>query len=52
MSERMLWPNLDKVGPCDEVKFVLCDRADYEYARRLIAERGLVGRAACCSRRS
>lgn len=44
MSERMHWPNLEKLGPRDEVKFVLADRADYEYARRVVAEHGLAGR--------
>jgi 7-carboxy-7-deazaguanine synthase len=36
-----LWTNLDKLGPRDEIKFVLADRADYEYARELIRNREL-----------
>ena len=28
----------------DEVKFVIADRADYEYARRVVAEHGLADR--------
>jgi 7-carboxy-7-deazaguanine synthase len=44
MSERMHWPNLEKLGPRDEVKFVLADRVDYDYARRVVAEYGLAGR--------
>jgi 7-carboxy-7-deazaguanine synthase len=40
----MEWGNLDLVGAKDEVKFVLADRADYEWARGLVRERGLAGR--------
>jgi 7-carboxy-7-deazaguanine synthase len=39
MSERMRWENLAALKPGDEVKFVLADRRDYEYARRVIGER-------------
>jgi len=42
--ENNLWSNLDELGPEDEVKFVLRDRADYDWARTVIAERGLAGR--------
>ena len=38
------WPNLDVVGPRDEVKFVIANRADYEFARRVVRERGLAAR--------
>src|ERR1700758_2657134 len=31
-------PNLDALTPRDEVKFVIADRADYEYARDFIRE--------------
>jgi 7-carboxy-7-deazaguanine synthase len=41
---RNLWRNLDDLRPQDEVKFVVVDRADYEWARRVIAERGLDAR--------
>lgn len=34
-----LWDNLARLSPEDEVKFVLCDRADYEWARNLLTER-------------
>jgi 7-carboxy-7-deazaguanine synthase len=40
-SARNLWSNLDHLLPHDEIKFVLCDRADYEWARAVIAERAL-----------
>ena len=42
----MHWPNLDLLQRHDEVKFVLRDRADYEYARDVIARHGLTGRVA------
>jgi 7-carboxy-7-deazaguanine synthase len=40
------WTNLDRLRPHDEVKFVLKDREDYEYARDVIARYNLAGRAA------
>ena len=45
-SHRNCWENLATVRPHDEVKFVVKDRADYEYARDVIAQRSLVGRVA------
>ena len=33
--------NLDLLTPRDQVKFVVCGRADYEWARALIAERAI-----------
>ncbi len=41
MSERMLWSNLERLGPGDEVKFVLADHQDYLYARQVIRRHGL-----------
>lgn len=41
---RNLYRNLDRLAPPDQVKFVICDRADYEWARAQIAERRLAGR--------
>ncbi len=35
-SERMDWANLDRLTTQDEVKFVICDRRDYEWARDVI----------------
>lgn len=32
MSEKMHWPNVDALNSCDEVKFVLASREDYEWA--------------------
>ena len=40
------WSNLDRLRSQDEVKFVVKDRADYEYARYVIARHGLAARAA------
>jgi len=40
------WENLGRLSPHDEVKFVIQDRADYEFARDVIARYGLPGRAA------
>jgi len=39
--EKNLWSNLDHLTPRDELKLVLADRADYEWARDTIRERGL-----------
>jgi 7-carboxy-7-deazaguanine synthase len=40
-SENNHWPNLDMVREQDELKFVLLDRRDYEWARELIHARRL-----------
>jgi len=45
-AARMHWPNLDLLQPHDEVKFVLSDRADYDYARDVEARHGLAARVA------
>lgn len=39
--EKNRWSNLDKLRPHDELKFVIADRADYDWARQLIEERRL-----------
>jgi 7-carboxy-7-deazaguanine synthase len=39
--ERMCWANLERLGPKDAVKFVVCSERDYEWARDLILERRL-----------
>lgn len=43
-SERMDWGNLDRLTDRDEAKFVLSDRADYEWARDVIAKHDLGSR--------
>jgi len=40
-SDRNLWENLDHLTGADEVKFVVLDREDYEWAKATILERGL-----------
>ena len=44
MSERNHWDNLARLRGTDEVKFVIADRADYDWARAVIARHGLVDR--------
>ena len=39
-----LWANLEKLGENDEIKFVIRDRDDYEWALNVIGERDLAGR--------
>jgi 7-carboxy-7-deazaguanine synthase len=41
MADRNLWPNLDRLKPGDQVKFVLKDRKDYVWARDALARTGL-----------
>jgi 7-carboxy-7-deazaguanine synthase len=45
-SDRNHWPNLDLLAPHDEVKFVLRDRADYDFAKDVVERHRLVGRVA------
>jgi 7-carboxy-7-deazaguanine synthase len=42
--ERMRWANLDLLGAKDAVKFVVCSREDYLWAREVIRERDLSAR--------
>jgi 7-carboxy-7-deazaguanine synthase len=43
-SQRNRWSNLEHVRATDEIKFVLADRADYEWMRDVIRERTLLSR--------
>jgi len=43
-AHRNLWSNVDHLTPRDEVKFVLSDRADYEWMRTAVKERNLPSR--------
>jgi len=43
-SGRNLWDNLRILNPRDEIKFVLCDRRDYDWARLKCDELELWGR--------
>ena len=37
------WSNLTKLGARDELKFVIADRPDYEWALGVVREHGLAG---------
>jgi 7-carboxy-7-deazaguanine synthase len=43
-SARNLWSNLEHLTPRDEVKFVIADRADYEWARDVTRRHNLAAR--------
>jgi 7-carboxy-7-deazaguanine synthase len=45
-AHRNDWTNLRRLGPEDEVKFVIQDRADYDFARDVIRREDLPARAA------
>jgi 7-carboxy-7-deazaguanine synthase len=40
-AHRMDWSNLGRLSPTDEVKFVVRDRTDYEYARAVVSRHEL-----------
>lgn len=41
MTDRMHWPNVQKLAAKDEAKFVLADRADYDWARDVVTQHDL-----------
>ena len=43
-SARNHWPNLDKLKPTDEIKFVIASRRDWDWAADVIREHRLDGR--------
>jgi 7-carboxy-7-deazaguanine synthase len=43
-AERNLWSNLEALTPHDQVKFVICSRADYEWACERLREHDLSAR--------
>ena len=45
-QDRIDWSVLDHLGAPDEVKFVICSRRDYDWARRVLGEHGLEKRVA------
>jgi 7-carboxy-7-deazaguanine synthase len=45
-SDNNDWDNLGRLGPHDQVKFVIQDRGDYDFARDVIARHDLPHRAA------
>ena len=42
--DRNRWENIGLLKSDDQIKFVIADRADYEWSRQVIAEHGLNGR--------
>jgi len=44
MTDRMHWPNLSALAVKDEAKFVLADRADYDWAREILARYDIASR--------
>ena len=45
-SEKNDWSNLAELTPSDEVKFVIADRADYDFARDVVEREQLDGKVA------
>lgn len=45
-SARNDWANLARLAPADQVKFVLTDRTDYEFARDVVRRESLADRVA------
>jgi 7-carboxy-7-deazaguanine synthase len=45
-ADKNHWPNLDLLTTTDEVKFVIRDRVDYDYAKDVVARHSLVERTA------
>jgi len=44
-ASKMHWPNLDAISAKDEVKFVIANRADFDYARDVVVRHRLTERA-------
>ena len=44
MMDRMDWKNLDRIAGKDEIKFVLKDRVDYEFAKTIVERHKLIDR--------
>lgn len=42
--EKNLWSNLDFLNTQDEIKFVLCDEADYNWGKKILLEKNLAAR--------
>jgi 7-carboxy-7-deazaguanine synthase len=43
-TDKMEWRNLETLKPTDEVKFVIADRSDYEWARERVHDARLAHR--------
>ncbi|MBH0202957.1 MAG: 7-carboxy-7-deazaguanine synthase QueE [Nitrospira sp.] len=46
MTERMYWPNVERLRSQDEAKFVMQDRSDYEWAKSILDRFQLIDRCA------
>jgi 7-carboxy-7-deazaguanine synthase len=44
-ADKNHWPNVERFRPDDEVKFVIQDRADYDFAKDVVARYDLFTRA-------
>ncbi len=44
-ASKNIWENLDHLNPHDEVKFVLADRADYEWSRDILQQHDIPNKA-------
>ena len=44
MTDRMHWTNLSQLAAKDEAKFVMADRADYDWAREILTQYDLASR--------
>lgn len=44
MTDRMYWPNMTRLTSKDEAKFVVADRADYDWAREVMTKYELASR--------
>lgn len=42
--DKNCWANLNYLQAQDQLKFVICDRADYQWAKQILLERALMGR--------
>ena len=45
-SAKVHWPNLERLRSSDELKFVISDRGDYDFAREVVAKHELISRCA------
>ncbi len=45
-SDKNEWANIDRLGSRDQVKFVIKDRTDYEFAREIVSRHALERRCA------
>lgn len=44
MESKNEWSNIERLRHHDEVKFVILDRADYDYAKKILDEKSLIKR--------